>query len=147
MTLKFYATSSSSTKTGFGGFYIAIPIRLILCVVIFFSVGTLTNVTLPSNIIRGLTIKSSSTLIGNTSTNISTEFNRCTGEKTKELGYSSLIHDMYYAVISVVSVAALFAILIFETVHRFLLSFVVVINHFFKNQDTFLRLLFNNQCN
>lgn len=147
MTLKFYTTSSSSTKTGFGGFYIAIPIRHILCVVIFFSVGTLTNVTLPSNIIRGLTIKSSSTLIGNTSTNISTEFNRCTGEKTKALGYSSLIHDMNYAVISLMSVAALFAILIFETVHSFLLSFVIVINHFFKNQDAFLRFLFNNQYN
>lgn len=143
MTLKFYTTSSSSTKTGFGGFYIAIPIRLILCVVIFFFCRDADQCYF--TIEYNLTIKSSSTLIGNTSTNISTEFNRCTGEKTKELGYSSLIHDMYYAVINLVSVAALFAILIFETVHRFLLSFVIVINHFFKNQDTFLRLLFNNQ--
>uniref|UniRef100_A0A8W8JFV1 Uncharacterized protein n=1 Tax=Magallana gigas TaxID=29159 RepID=A0A8W8JFV1_MAGGI len=62
------------------------------------SEGTLNNVTSPSNKSRVLTIKSSSTVIGITSTNISTEFNLCTGEKTKALGYSSLIHDMYYAV-------------------------------------------------
>lgn len=50
-------------------------------------------------------------MTGNISTTISTEFNLCTGKKTKELGYSSLIHVMYDAVISLVSVAAVYAVL------------------------------------
>lgn len=88
MTLKFYTTSCSSTKKGFGGFYIVIPIRLILYGVILIYVGTMNNVTSPSKINRVLTIKSStSKVIGKISSTICTEFNLCTGEQTKEIGY------------------------------------------------------------
>lgn len=90
MTLKFYTTSSSSTKKGFGGFYIVtcIHIRLILYGVILIYVGTMNNVTSPSKLNRVLTIKSStSKVLGKISSTISTEFNLRKGGQTKELGY------------------------------------------------------------
>lgn len=72
----------------------------------------MSNVTSPSKTNRTFNIKSSTFKVtGNISTTISTEFNLCTGKKTKELGYSLLNHGMYYVVISLVSVAAVFAVL------------------------------------
>lgn len=72
----------------------------------------MSNITSPSKTNRTFNIKSSTFKVtGNMSTTISTEFNLCTGKKTKKLGYSSLIHGMYYAVISLVSVAAVFVVI------------------------------------
>lgn len=72
----------------------------------------MSNVTSPSKTNRTFNIKSSTFKVtGNISTTISTEFNLCTGKKTKKLGYSSLIHSMYYAVISLVSVTAVSVVL------------------------------------